>query len=133
MTMDTISGTGHSTAGDPWSGWSAANNRWVAPVSGWYMSTFEVFFPQATLTSTPSTLAQLRTSNTATASSNYDWYGHQNLPTTENDGGAQAMGFYYLRAGDWIQPVVQTQDTASGSFSTSTTNSSHFEVIWVSE
>jgi hypothetical protein len=134
LSMDTITGSGHATAGDPWSGWNAANNRWVAPVSGWYLAVMEVFFPQPTLTVTPSTLAQFRISTTGTASSNYDWYGHQNLPATQNSGGAQAMGFYYLRAGDWIEAAAQTQDTASGAFSTSTiAPHTHFEVIWVSE
>jgi len=132
VTMDTVGGIIHSGTGDPYSGWDAVNTRYVAPRPGWYLATFEVFFGTPSLTVTPSTIAQFRISTSAGVS-NYDQYGHQNVPPSQSGGGASAMGYYYLRAGDWIEPVVQTQDTASGSFSTVTSPNSHFECIWVSE
>lgn len=137
LNMDTIGGIVHNSNGDPYGGWDSVHQRYVAPVTGWYLATSEVFFGTPSLTSTPSTVALIGVSTSGGAASAWDWYGHMNLTTGAGrlPGGAHAMGYYLLRGGqDWIAPGVITQDTASGNFSTYVAGpNSHFEVCYISQ
>jgi hypothetical protein len=133
VTMDTVKGIVHADSGDNYNGWNAAGNKYVAPVSGWYLAVTEAFLAQPTLTSTPSVLGLLGLS--PNGSDPWDRYQQQNMVTGSDGSGASAVSFYYLRAGDSIQPGVETFDSTSTTIATDVTTgiNSHFEVVWLGE
>jgi hypothetical protein len=65
----------------------------------------------------------------------WDRYQQQNMVTGSDGSGASAVSFYYLRAGDSIQPGVETFDSTSTTIATDVTTgiNSHFEVVWLGE
>jgi hypothetical protein len=53
--------------------------------------------------------------------------------TTATGSGAAAVSYYYLRAGDSIQPGMITKDSTNTTINTATAVESHFEVVWLGE
>jgi hypothetical protein len=130
VTMDTVGGIVHNSAGDPWSGWDSTNKRWVAPVSGWYLCVQESFFAQP---NTTTGVAQAGFILSLSGNAAQDQYGIQNIPSTVGNGGAAAIGYYYLRAGDWIEPVAEQTAGTTGLTTSVTGCNSHMEIVWVGE
>ena len=132
VNMDNITGMMHGSAGDPYSGWDSTNKRYVAPCNGWYLAVQETFFALPNDT-TGVAVAKFRTSQPGNAAT--DSYQANTMAPGAN-GGASALGYYYLRAGDWIAPWA-TQSAGTTGLSTSLSGSgsanSHFEVVWISE
>lgn len=131
VNMGNQSGLVHATAGDPWGGWSSSNHYWQAPVSGWYLCVYEVFFVQPGDTSG---VCDARFQCGVNGSSNTDLYQIQNLPSGVGSGGATAVGYYYLRAGDSIAPYANQTNGSTGLTTSGTSGvNSHFECVWVGE
>ena len=131
VTMDKITGPIHGSTGDNYGGWSAPGNRYIAPVNGWYMVTAGYY---AGGTGTPhSIVAGILQSPAGSVSP--DWYQHISFNSTATSGGAEAIGLYYLRAGDSVAPTctVQSGGTWSTKTSLSGTTGSHFGVVWLSK
>lgn len=133
MTMDTVGGILHADSGDNYSGWNSVGNKYVAKVSGWYLAVEEVFLNAATLTSTPSVLALLGPNPNGTDS--WDRYQQANMIGSANGSGATAVSYYYLRAGDSIQPGIETYDSSATTISSyvATGVNSHFELVYLGE
>lgn len=116
---------------DPYSGWSAANHYWVAPVAGQYECTWA---PQLNGATGFPGIAGFYTSNSGVVSGpwqcgrseaefgDYSWQGHLHA---------------YLAAGDWVQPLVWHNDTSAVSTFVGTGTQywlcSGLEICWVSE
>lgn len=140
VTIDSVGGQIHSTNGDPYNGWSAANNWYVAQQPGWYLVLGEVYVTLPT-TTTGYVAAGLNcpTSGgyTPTIAFSYppDWYQQVfNNLTTGSAPGATAIGLYYLLAGEHVQLQVQTQDwtaTTWGTTAASPTTTSYLSCVWV--
>lgn len=130
--MDTLQGISRATAGDPWNGWNGTNFWWVAPRNGWYLVVQETFV-QSPNASTASVIAMLDGSVAGASSS--DFYGGQNQTATNvNGGGASAIGYYYLRAGDAVGPRVRVSGGGTQSTYVASPNYySHFECVWLGE
>jgi hypothetical protein len=130
ITMDTQAGIAHATPGDPYDGWrTGSGGFYEAPVPGWYLVV--AGFSQSVPGSTPASCVAGILQTPAGANSP-DWY--QQVSTTSGSllPGAEAIGAYYLRAGDTIQPQYQQQD--GGTFSTAVTagHQSSFGAVWIS-
>lgn len=130
VNMDTISGLAHATSGDPWSGWDATHKWWVAPRNGWYLVVQETSFSQPN-TAGGVVIAKLATSQPGAAGT--DAYQGQ-IMSSADGGGASAIGYYYLRAGDHIAPWAN-QSAGTTGLTTNVTGGfvSHFEAVWLSE
>jgi hypothetical protein len=130
INLGTVAGIVHNDNGDNYSGWNIGTNKYVAPVSGWYMAVEEIFLAQPTLTSTPSVVALL---GLTPGGADWDRYQQQNMITSGEGSGATAVSYYYLRAGDSIQAGVETYDSTSTTINTSTVENSHMELVWLGE
>jgi hypothetical protein len=131
ITMDTLGGIVHASAGDNYGGWtSGASNKYSAPVSGWYL--VQGGFIQATASATASLMAGVLAS--PPGASLPDTYQHISTNTVPTGPGADAIGIYYLRAGDSVMPQYQQQD-GGATFSTNVTagHQSNFGVVWLCE
>jgi hypothetical protein len=131
ITMNTVSGIVHGSAGDPYGGWhTSSGGYYAAPVDGWYLVI--AGYAQSSLASgTASCLAGIL--QTPAGSQSPDYYQHVSTTTTGLNPGAEAIGVYYLRAGDTVQPQYLQQD--AGTFSTTVTagHQSSFGVVWLCE
>ena len=120
----------HASAGDPYGGWQTGSGGYYeAPVAGWYLVV--AGYAQAPPASTPASLIAAILQDPAGARSP-DWY--QQMSTTSGSllPGAEAIGAYYLREGDTVQP--QYQQLSGGTFST-TVAAGHecsFGCVWLS-
>jgi hypothetical protein len=130
ITMDTVKGIVHGSTGDPYGGWNDAENYYSAPVDGWYL-VIAGFAQSALASGTASCLAAIL--QTPAGSQSPDWYQHISTTSTVLSPGAEAIGVYYLRAGDSVQPQYQQQDGGSFSTYTAAGNQSSFSVIWLCE
>jgi hypothetical protein len=130
VSMQTVGGLVHASAGDPYSGWDSSNKRYVAPRNGWYLAVQETFFDQPNNTTG---VAAAKFQLSVPGNSSVDAYQAQNMPTSTTGGGGTAVGYYYLRAGDWIEPVANQSIGTTGVITFITGVNSHFEVVWVSE
>lgn len=141
ITMNSVTGLIHSTAGDNYAGWSSGNNWYVAPVNGWYLAIAEIAAAtQATVTGNHFTAGfSVPTSggvNAPTSSHGMpDWY--QALPVAQAGTwptGATAIGCYYLNAGEHIAPYANYRSGTATTWNTDVSHGfqSHFEVFWVS-
>ena len=133
ITMDTVGGLVHTSAGDPYGGWHSgtANSFYAAPVDGWYLVT--AGYAQSALASgTAHCLAAIVQSPAGSQSP--DQFQRISTTTTGLNPGAEAIGAYYLRTGDTVQPQYQQQN-GGVTFSTVVTagHQSSFGVVWLCE
>lgn len=140
ITMQTVAGLVHNSAGDNYGGWSAVNNRYTAQVAGWYLAVEEIAIAANAGASDQITAGfSVPTSggfaSPATSHGQPDWY--QSMPHVSGGtqpAGVTAIGCYYLNKGETIAPAAMFQSTARTSFSTDVTHNfnSHFELLWLS-
>lgn len=130
ITMGAATGRVHATPGDNYGGWTAGSgNHYTAQIDGWYLVCAGYFAAASQGTVHP--IAAIK--QTPAGSVTPDLFQHVPTSTTTYPGGAEAVGLYYLRAGDQVQPVFQLQDAASSWSTTAAAgDESHFEAIWVS-
>jgi len=130
VTMDTVAGRVHASAGDPYGGWhTGSGGYWEAPVNGWYL--VQAGFFQGAPSSTPASLTAAILQNppgTATP----DQFQQATTVSATLAPGAEAVGAYYLRAGDTVQPQYQQQDGGTFSTFTGAGRESYFGVMWLS-
>lgn len=138
INMNTLGGRVHATAGDPYGGWtSGAANAYAAVVPGWYLCVLNV--TQAVPSVTPAhplaAIGYFQQGGAAQGSGTQQWGQHIRTTSASFLPGAEAIGLFYLRAGDFVQPQYQQQDggatynTAVGT----TGQESSFGCVWVSE
>lgn len=137
VNMDTVSGIVHADTGDNYSGWSSTNHNYVAQRTGWYLCVAEAMLAYPSLTTTPTVIAGFKVTNNNPVTAQ-DEYGQQNMITGTTRPyypGSTAVGLYYLRSGDAIQPLVYTADSSATTIATSGAAGAypHFECVWVSE
>jgi len=131
ITMDTVGGFVHNSAGDPYGGWNTGSGGYyAAPVDGWYLVV--AGFSQSALASGNASCIAAILQSPAGAQTP-DWYQHVSTNSTILTPGAEAVGVYYLRAGDTVQPQYQQQATATFSTAVSAGHQSSFSVMWLSE
>jgi|SRR5580692_106167 hypothetical protein len=138
ITMDTLTGRIHGSAGDNYGGWvSGTTNRYVASVPGWYLIIGN--YIQAVPSSTPAhpwAAAGYYTSGGSAQGSNAQLNGqHVRTNSATYLPGAEIVSMAYLRTGDYIQPQYQQQDGGS-TYNTSvavTGQESSFGMVWISE
>jgi hypothetical protein len=138
LTGITVGGIVHGTNGDPYNGWSASNNYWVAPVNGWYLVVGEFLVNSASTSESYVTAGVNVPSSggfTPPSSNGYPPDSYQqinnNLNGVGGPFGATAAGLYYLLAGETVQPQVQTQLWGTWSTAVASGINSHFSVIWM--
>lgn len=130
ITMDTVEGLVHGTPGDNYGGWvPGSSNHYAAPVDGWYLVV--AGYTQSIQSATMSCLAGI--AQAPAGLSTPDWYQCVSTTTTNALPGAEAVGVYYLRAGDTVTPQYQEQDGGTFSTSVGAGHNSSFGVIWLSE
>jgi hypothetical protein len=126
-----VAGQVHGDHGDNYGGWNAASYWYVAPVPGWYLVVAEVTVGVNTSATRPSVLCLIQISTGPAV----DYYEYHGVGTTD-DGtvpGATALGYYYLRAGDYIWPLILFSGyPENGETVVSAGHHSHMEVIFVS-
>jgi hypothetical protein len=126
----TPAGLVHGSAGDPYGGWqTGSGGYWEAPCDGWYLVV--AGYAQDIAASTPaSCVAGIL--QTPAGSNSPDWY--QQVSTTSGTllPGAEAIGAYYLRQGDTIQPQYQQQDGGAFATTVSAGHQSSFGAVWLS-
>lgn len=135
ITMDTVSGVVHGSAGDNYGGWtSGGSNKYTAPVSGWYLVQGQ-YVQTALASGTASLIGAILPSPIGNTSP--DVYQHISTTSTNELPGADAIGVYYLRAGDTVTPQYQQQDGgATYNTISHTSNAGHecnFSVVWLCE
>jgi hypothetical protein len=130
--MQAVAGQVHGDRGDNYGGWVAADFWYAAQAAGWYLAVFEGFVEVNASASFPGVEAQLQVS-TGSGPDNYE----SHVVNSTSDGtipGAAAIGYYYLRPGDAIWPLVTISNyPAAGTTSVAAHGTSHFECVWVSE
>ena len=142
MTMQSTVGLVHGSLGDNYSGWSSANNNYVAPVSGWYLAIAELNASTITTANSYNSLIagfSVPTSGGFTSPTSGgappDWYQQLNVSNSWTyPTGATAMNVYYLLAGETIAPVAQYKSGTATTWTTDITHGflSHFNCIWMS-
>ncbi len=131
ITMDTVSGLIHGSAGDPYAGWhTSSGGYYAAPVDGWYL-VIAGYAQSALASGTASCLAGIL--QTPAGSQSPDYYQHVSTTTTGLNPGAEAIGAYYLRAGDTVQPQYLQQDAGTFSTAVAAGHQSSFSVVWLCE
>jgi hypothetical protein len=139
VTIDTVGGLVHGSAGDSYGGWSASNHWYVAQVAGWYLVVAEVFASNPTTTTGYVTAGIFcSTSGGLTPAATPDWYQHLYYNVTgSGPTGACAIGLYYLAAGEYVYPMIQTQDWTATTWGTTVSGTSgvysQFSCFWVCE
>jgi len=129
VTMDTVQGRAHASAGDPYSGWhSGASNYYEAPVAGWYLVQAGYFQSVPGTTPASCTAGILQSPAGITSP---DQYQEASTVTTSLSPGAEAIGMYYLRAGDTVAPQYRQQDGGTFSTNASAGRESCFGVMWM--
>jgi hypothetical protein len=130
ITMNQVSGIVHGSPGDSYSGWNAVRGLYVAPVNGWYLvtATYTQSVPASRPASCIAAIAQ-----TPQGNGSPDVYQHICANSSSLEPGADAIGLYYLRAGDTVQP--QYMEQSGGTFNTviSAGHQSTFSLVWLSE
>jgi len=138
ITMNTLGGRVHSIAGDPYGGWtSGAANKYAAVVPGWYLCVLNVTqaVPSATPAHPLAAIGYLQSGGANQGTAAQQWGQHIRTTSASFLPGAEAIGLFYLRVGDFVQPHYQQQDggatynTAVGT----TGQESSFGCVWVSE
>ena len=132
ITMNTLGGRVHTAAGDSYGGWtSGSSNLYTAPADGWYL--VQGGYIQAIPSLTPA-VCWAGITQAPAGSQTPDEYQHMSTTSASRPPGAEAVGMYYLRAGDTVQPVYQQQD-GGGTFSTSVAagQESSFGIVWMCE
>jgi hypothetical protein len=135
---NTLGGRVHNSAGDNYGGWtSGASNKYTAVVPGWYLAVNHV--AQAVPSSTPAhclaAIGYFQSGGANQGSSAQQWGQHVRTTSGSYQPGAEAIGLFYLRAGDFLQPQYQQQD-GGATYNTSVGVSgleSSFGCVWVSE
>ena len=138
ITMDQVKGRVHSSAGDNYGGWiSGSNNRYVAAVPGWYLAVLNT--TQTKSSSVPAhpvaAIGYFTSGGASQGVSPQQSGAHVRTNSTTFNPGAETIGLFYLRAGDYLQPRYQQQD-GGATFSTAvstTGQESSFGCFWVSE
>jgi hypothetical protein len=137
VTIDTVAGLIHGSAGDDYAGWSAYDNNYAAPVAGWYLVISEVYAALPSLTTGYlSAGIKVPTSGGITPVTSPDVYQTVYFPLESGPvPGAAAVGCYYLNAGETVQPVALTQGWSGSTWSTASAAAtrSQFSVLWISE
>jgi hypothetical protein len=124
----------HSSPGDNYGGWvSGTANYYQAVVPGWYMAV--LCANQAAPSGAANHAAGIGYyDSTGTAQgSTPDLYQEIASNNTTGPPGAEAIGLYYLRAGDRLKPMYQEVTGATYSTTILTGHASTFGVVWVSE
>lgn len=131
ITMNgTPAGRAHASAGDSYGGWrTGSGGFYAAPAAGWYLVAAN--YAQAVPASTPASCIAAILQTPAGANSP-DWF--QQISTTSGTllPGAEALGCYYLRAGDTVQPQYQQQDGGTFATTVSAGHESSFGAVWLS-
>ncbi len=132
ITMNsTPAGRVHGSAGDPYGGWgTGSGGYWAAPVPGWYLVV--AGYAQAVPASTPASCVAAIL-QTPQGSQEPDWYQQVSTTSAGFLPGAEAVGAYYLRAGDTVQPQYQQQDGGAFATTVSAGHESSFGCVWLSE
>jgi Carbohydrate binding domain len=142
VTMQQVGGLVHGSFGDSYNGWNAGSNKYVAPVSGWYLAVSEI---------SAATISTAHSGNSFSAGFSVPTSGGVSAPTSPQampdlyqqmmvgqawtyPTGATAIGTYYLLAGESIAPSARLFSGTAVTWSTDVTHSfdSHFNVIWMS-
>jgi hypothetical protein len=135
ITFGSVAGPVHASNGDNYSGWSAANNWYVAPVAGWYMIMADVSVASSNGSSFQVGINVPTSGGIAAPTSGGappDYY--QNLVTVSsgNASSATAIGCYYLLQGETAYIMANYETT--GTWGTSVTNfNSSLSIMWVCE
>jgi hypothetical protein len=132
VTMNQVTGIAHGDYGDNYGGWNAGSSWYVAQKAGWYLAVAEVFAAVPTGAVAPMVQAQFQISPSPGA----DAYEYHVVTSTAADGtipGATALGYYYLRPGDTIYPLIYTFNFPSSSTFVTAGHQSHMEVVFISE
>jgi hypothetical protein len=130
VTMGPVAGRVHSSAGDSYGGWQPGSGGYYrAPVNGWYLVQ-DGFFQSVPGSVPASCTAAILQDPPGTAVP--DQYQQAATVTASQSPGAEAIGAYYLRAGDTVQPQYQQQDGGTFSTNVSAGKESHFGVMWLS-
>jgi hypothetical protein len=137
ITMDQPSGRIHASAGDNYGGWTGgAANKYAAVVPGWYLAVATYIEAAPAAASTCLAGIGYFTSAGAAQGSSPQLQGQQVSNASANyAAGAEAIGLFYLRTGDYLQPWYQQQN-GPATFATSvaiTGQESSFSCVWVSE
>lgn len=137
VTMNTLGGRVHASAGDNYGGWtSGAANQYAAKVPGWYLciASYIQALPSATPAHCLAAVGYFQSGGANQGSAAQQWGQHVRTTTTGLLPGAEEIGLFYLRAGDFVQPQYQQQD-GGATFSTGTGAGleSSFGCVWVSE
>ncbi len=138
ITMDQLKGRVHSSAGDNYGGWvSGASNRYVAVVPGWYLAVLNV--TQTKSSTVPAhvqaAIGYFASGGAAQGSAPQQIGEKVRTNSATFNPGAETIGLFYLRAGDYLQPQYFQQD-GGATFSTAvstTGQESSFGCFWVSE
>lgn len=132
LTLNNVAGQIHGDYGDNYGGWNAAASNYISQAAGWYLVVLEAFVTVNTSASFPAVIAQIQVS-AGPGPDNYE----EHVVTVFNDGtipGATAIGYYYLRPGDYVFGRVTISNyPAPANTSVAGNQKSHLEVIWVSE
>ena len=128
VTMDTVAGRVHATAGDSYGGWQGTASTYAAPVNGWYLVLDG--FAQSVPVSTPASCTAAILQSPA-GSASPDQYQQATTVTTSQTPGAEGIGAYYLRAGDTVAPQYRQQDGGTFSTSVAAGRESSFGVMWL--
>lgn len=131
ITMDTVAGRVHGSAGDSYGGWrTTSGGLYAAPAAGWYLvlAGYSQSVPGTVPASCIAGILQ-----TPAGINTPDQYQRISTSSGAFLPGAEAIGAYYLRQGDTVQPQYQQQD--GGTFSTAVTagHESSFGCVWLSE
>lgn len=132
VNMDTVGGLIHADSGDNFLGWDSGNSQYVAQADGWYMAVSEVFLNS----NLPGGHVGAAFQVTPSGAQPWDTYQRWNVSTSGTFfPGATGVSYYYLRAGDTIQPGVHTNLTSGSTVKTGVGGSfnSHFELVWLGE
>jgi len=130
INMNTVGGIVHGSPGDSYGGWNSSTSVFTAPIDGWYLAVAS-YTQSVPVTPPASCIAAI--AQTPAGSSSPDVYQHISASSTTLEPGADAIGLYYLRAGDTVQPQYMQQN--GGAFNTVVTagHQSTFGLVWLSE
>ena len=132
VVCDVLNGIVHADTGDNYSGWtSGASNKYTSQRYGWYLAVQETFMAAPSLTTSPENVAGFKVTPAGATASDY----YQGANASGASCGAAAVGIYYLRPGDTIQPIVRSNNTSSTTTATITGVgiNSHFELVWLGQ
>jgi hypothetical protein len=130
INMNNVGGIVHNSPGDSYGGWNTSTSVFTAPIDGWYLA---VATYTQSVPSTPPASCIAAIAQTPAGSSSPDVYQHISANSTTLEPGGDAIGLYYLRAGDTVQPQYMQQN--GGAFNTivTTGHQSTFGLVWLSE